>query len=86
MLLAAGMATGIKSKGRHSPPTVDPLDEVLKPPPDESPQAREIRLAREEQAKLVSQAIDESLKAERQVLKKRRVVNLLLLGQSESGE
>jgi hypothetical protein len=63
----------------------DPLDEVLKPPPDETPEAKEARLAEEETAKRVSQAIDESIKAERQIMKKRKVVRLLLLGQSESG-
>lgn len=75
----------ISSMGRRSLGN-DPLDEAIKPPPDESPQAREARLAKEENAKRVSHAIDESLKAERQVMKKRRVVRLLLLGQSESGK
>jgi guanine nucleotide-binding protein subunit alpha len=70
--------------GRHSTGT-DPLDDVLKPPPDETPEAREIRLAEEENAKLISKAIDESIKAEKQIMKKKKVVRLLLLGQSESG-
>jgi hypothetical protein len=70
--------------GRHSQDN-DPLDEALKPPPDETLEAREARLAEEDQAKRVSQAIDESIKAERQIMKKRKVVRLLLLGQSESG-
>jgi hypothetical protein len=64
----------------------DPFDAILRPPPDESPEDREIRLAREEEAKRVSQAIDDSIKAERQLRKKKRIVRLLLLGQSESGE
>ena len=63
----------------------DPLDEILKPPPDETPEAKEARLAEEEDAKRVSKAIDESIKAERHIMKKRKVVRLLLLGQSESG-
>ncbi|KIM78223.1 hypothetical protein PILCRDRAFT_75828 [Piloderma croceum F 1598] len=71
--------------GRHSQDN-DPLDEALKPPPDESLEAREARLAQEDKAKRVSQAIDESIKAERQIMKKRKVVRLLLLGQSESGK
>lgn len=71
--------------GRH-PPSYDPLDEVLKPPPGETPEAKEVRLAQEEKAKRVSKAIDESIKAEKRILKKRKVVRLLLLGQSESGE
>lgn len=70
--------------GRH-PVGNDPLDEVLKPPPDETPEAREARLAEEEDAKRVSNAIDASIKAEKQIMKKRKVVRLLLLGQSESG-
>ena len=64
---------------------IDPLDEVLKPPPDETEQERIERLEREENAKRVSNAIDESIRAERLVMKKRKVVRLLLLGQSESG-
>lgn len=71
--------------GRH-PGGNDPLDEVLKPPQDETPAAKAYRIAQEEEAKRVSQAIDQSIKAERQILKKRKVVRLLLLGQSESGK
>ena len=63
----------------------DPLDIVLRPPPDETPAQRALRLEREEAARRVSAAIDESIKAERQLRKKRRIVRLLLLGQSESG-
>ena len=70
---------------RHTK-SLDPLDEALKPPPDETPPQRLHRLAKEEDAKRVSNAIDQSIKAERQMRKKRRIVRLLLLGQSESGE
>lgn len=63
----------------------DPLDEILKPPPGETEQERLERVEREENARRVSNAIDESLRAERLVMKKRKVVRLLLLGQSESG-
>jgi hypothetical protein len=66
--------------------TDDPLDEVLKPPPDESPEDRTIRLQNEAEAKRVSLAIDASIKAERHARRKKRIVRLLLLGQSESGE
>ncbi|KAG5651198.1 hypothetical protein H0H81_009527 [Sphagnurus paluster] len=62
----------------------DPLDEALRPPPDETPQQRQLRLAREEQASKISQAIDASIKAEKQARRKKRIVRLLLLGQSES--
>jgi len=63
----------------------DPLDEILKPPPDESLEQRHLRLEREAEAKRVSQAIDASIKAERTARRKKRIVRLLLLGQSESG-
>lgn len=64
----------------------DPLDAALRPPPGETPAERELRLAREEEALKISMAIDASIKMERQARKKMRVVRLLLLGQSESGE
>lgn len=63
----------------------DPLDEVLRPPPDETQEQQTLRIAREEQARQVSLAIDASIKAERQARRKKRIVRLLLLGQSESG-
>ncbi|KAG6811281.1 hypothetical protein H0H92_008194 [Tricholoma furcatifolium] len=62
----------------------DPLDQVLRPPPDETPEQRDQRIAREEEANKRSQAIDASIKAEKQARKKKRIVRLLLLGQSES--
>ncbi|KAG6909932.1 hypothetical protein DXG01_014454, partial [Tephrocybe rancida] len=65
-------------------PTPDPLDEALRPPDDETPEQRERRLMQEEEASRVSLAIDASIKAERQARKKKRIVRLLLLGQSES--
>ena len=63
----------------------DPLDEVLRPPPDETTEQRQTRLEQEAQAKRISLAIDAGIKAERQALRKKRIVRLLLLGQSESG-
>ncbi|KAH7910678.1 guanine nucleotide binding protein, alpha subunit [Hygrophoropsis aurantiaca] len=65
---------------------VDPLDEALRPPFDESEEERAIRLSEEAEAKRISQAIDESIRVERQSQKKRSIVRLLLLGQSESGK
>ena len=76
------IAMPVASSRRHS---TDPLDEALKPPPDETPEQREIRLAQEAEARRVSQAIDAGIKAERQAQRKKRIVRLLLLGQSESG-
>jgi len=63
----------------------DPLTAALTPPQNETPEARAIRLSREEEARRVSQAIDESIRTERQMNKKHKIVRILLLGQSESG-
>lgn len=74
------MPSGNKSQCEY-----DPLDEVLRPPPGETEEDRLIRLAQEAEACRISLQIDESLKAERQQQKKKSIVRLLLLGQSESG-
>jgi len=74
--------TGTHAKFTHD---YDPLDEVLKPPINETEEDRVIRLAQEAEARRVSQAIDDSIRAEKQVQKKKGIVRLLLLGQSESG-
>lgn len=66
----------------------DPLTMALIPPPDESPIEREQRLRAEQDARKVSDNIDILLSKER--AEKRRVrqqeINVLLLGQSESGK
>ncbi|KAH9033514.1 guanine nucleotide binding protein, alpha subunit [Lactarius pseudohatsudake] len=65
----------------------DPFEAVLRPPPDETPAQREMRILAEQQAKQVSDAIDEQLRVERVELKRARPdVKILLLGQSESGK
>ncbi|EPQ53703.1 guanine nucleotide binding protein alpha subunit [Gloeophyllum trabeum ATCC 11539] len=64
----------------------DPFEHIMRPPPDETPEQKAERLRREEEAKRISQQIDESIKMERIERKKKRVVRLLLLGQSESGK
>lgn len=64
----------------------DPLARALAPPPDESLEDRAAREAKEQEAVRISNAIDESIKAEKLAEKKKRMVKLLLLGQSESGE
>ncbi|KAI0056631.1 G-alpha-domain-containing protein [Artomyces pyxidatus] len=64
----------------------DPLAAAMRPPPDESPEARALRLAQEADARRVSQEIDEAIRLERQRNKKKRIVRVLLLGQSESGK
>jgi guanine nucleotide-binding protein subunit alpha len=64
----------------------DPLDAVLRPPLDETPEEAAVREARELEARRVSAQIDADIKAERQARRKKRIVRLLLLGQSESGK
>lgn len=55
-------------------------------PANESPEQRRVREAAEELARKHSAEIDEQLKADRAALKKRkRMVKVLVLGQSESG-
>ena len=65
----------------------DPLAAALLPPADESPIEREVRLKAEIDAKKVSDSIDDQIRQERHERKKSRTeVNVLLLGQSESGK
>ena len=65
----------------------DPLAAALLPPPDESPIDREVRLKAEIDAKKVSDSIDDMIRQERIEQKKSKTtVNVLLLGQSESGK
>lgn len=63
----------------------DPLDAALRPPIDETEEEKSARLALEEEAKRISQEIDDSIREEKAQRKKSRAVRLLLLGQSESG-
>lgn len=71
---------------RLRPPSPDPFNLALQPPLDETPEEKAIREAREQEALRISNAIDESLKAERAAEKRKKVTRLLLLGQSESGK
>jgi len=64
----------------------DPIARAIQPPENESPQAREERLKAEARAKKINDDIDEQIKQERNQLKKRKQVRVLLLGQSESGK
>ncbi|KAK0434038.1 guanine nucleotide binding protein, alpha subunit [Armillaria borealis] len=65
----------------------DPLAAALLPPANETPVEKELRLKRETEAKQVSDRIDEMIRQERIHRKKTRAeVNVLLLGQSESGK
>ncbi|KAH9932204.1 G-protein alpha subunit-domain-containing protein [Fomitopsis serialis] len=68
----------------RQPADHDPLDAILRPPFDETPEEKASRVAQEEEARRVSLAIDDSIRQDRIQRKKAKVVRLLLLGQSES--
>ncbi|KAG6840843.1 hypothetical protein C0991_003790 [Blastosporella zonata] len=71
----------------HVPVPTDPFFELMQPPLDETPAQATARRQRELDAQLHSEAIDESIKQERELAKKEKnVVKVLLLGQSESGK
>lgn len=62
----------------------DPLTLAIAPPPDETYEQRMIREAAEAEAKRVSDEIDELIRREREMEKrKKKPVKLLLLGMSE---
>ncbi|KIK39342.1 hypothetical protein CY34DRAFT_808411 [Suillus luteus UH-Slu-Lm8-n1] len=65
----------------------DPLTRAIAPPSYETPQERDDRLAAEQEAKRVSDAIDDELNKQRISEKKGpKAIKILLLGQSESGK
>ena len=67
--------------------TSDPLAAALLPPPNESPIDRENRLKAEQDARKVSEHIDDMIRQERAERRRTRTeVKVLLLGQSESGK
>jgi guanine nucleotide-binding protein subunit alpha len=67
-------------RNNHS---IDPLDLAIAPSPDESAEEREERLLKEREAKVVSDAIDKEIEAERSAEKKKtKQVKILLLGGS----
>ena len=60
---------------------------ALLPPLNEAPADRERRLLREQEAKKVSDDIDEQIRVEKaEMRKKKQEIKILLLGQSESGK
>lgn len=63
----------------------DPLSAALLPPENETPADREARLKQEEEARQRSASIDKMLKGDKE-RRKKKVVKILLLGQSESGK
>lgn len=66
--------------------TPDPFAIFHAPPPNETAGERAAREEREAAARKVSDRIDEELKQEKARLKRQKVIRVLLLGQSESGE
>lgn len=73
-------------RSRKSLDSYDPLAIFTAPPANETPEARAVRLRQEAEAQRVSDAIDESLKAERAAMRRQKTaIKMLLLGQSESG-
>lgn len=62
----------------------DPLWLLIRPPANESPEQAGIRTKREAEAKMISDKIDEAIRAESASLKRKKIVRLLLLGQSKS--
>ena len=63
----------------------DPLARVLAPPPNETPEDRARRLHAEEEAKRISDAIDEEIQQQQKAEKKTtRPIKILLLGASDA--
>lgn len=60
----------------------DPLSRVFAPPPNESPADREARIKAEQEAKRISDAIDEEIREQQRAEKKgQRPIKVLLLGE-----
>uniref|UniRef100_A0A0W0FX79 G-alpha-domain-containing protein n=1 Tax=Moniliophthora roreri TaxID=221103 RepID=A0A0W0FX79_MONRR len=79
------------AKHKHGPnrrrSLSDPLTAALLPPANETAEERERRINAENEAKKISDGIDEMIRQEKNELKKARPdVSVLLLGQSESGK
>ncbi|KAH8926064.1 G-alpha-domain-containing protein [Atractiella rhizophila] len=75
-------------KKRSSGASNDPFAAFLRPPPNETPEEREIRTQREKKEKEVSDAIDREIEKERKAMKNslKKEVKLLLLGSANSGK
>jgi len=69
------------------PGPTDPFYDFMQPPVDETPAQKTARQKRELDAQRVSDGIDDEIKIERvRSRKDKKVLKVLLLGQSESGE
>ena len=58
----------------------DPLWLAIRPPSDETAEQKALRLKGEADAKRISDLIDEQIKQESMLLKKKKIIRLLLLG------
>ena len=77
----------VKDHKRVASVVEDPITNALRPPANETAEARSKRLAEEESALRRSRAIDEQLANDKRTLEtKDKAVKVLLLGQSESGK
>lgn len=72
--------------GRRRRSISDPLSVALQPPANESQAEREGRLRAEQEAKKRSDNIDKMLRDTDRRNRRRKVIKVLLLGQSESGK
>jgi guanine nucleotide-binding protein alpha-1 subunit len=66
----------------QEPVVEDPLLRALAPPPDETPAQRAVREAREQEARLVSERIDDEIRKEAS-LRRKTPVKVALLGHGE---
>jgi guanine nucleotide-binding protein alpha-1 subunit len=66
----------------QEPVADDPLLRALAPPPDETPAQRAVREAREEEARLVSERIDDEIRKEAS-LRRKTPVKVALLGHGD---
>jgi hypothetical protein len=67
------------------PETEDPLLRALAPPADETPTQRARREAQEEEARLLSERIDEEIRRDRVIRRPHRPVKVVLLGPGSCG-
>jgi guanine nucleotide-binding protein alpha-1 subunit len=69
----------------YVPVPQDPLLRALVPPADETPEQRAAREAEEEEACLVSERIDDEIRREESMRRKKMPVKVVLLGHEGSG-
>jgi hypothetical protein len=77
-----------QQRQKEVPVDPDPLRWAWGPPADETPAQRAVRMAEEEDARLISERIDEEMRKEKQEKHhnlKKRPVEVILLGREGSG-